>query len=144
MREFERAGFTLEVDREWYLVKGFQAAEIFMQSMVERHWASFVSTGGNFIGSDNPVVLDGPKGEKVGCKSADFMLFPVGRHVILVSTKVPIRSGAVVRRQIAHHNTFTMLTADEQIYSHTADFCWEDEAGRYQTDWRLFSKERFL
>jgi hypothetical protein len=33
------------------------------------------------------------------------------------------------RKRIAAHNTFTMLTADEQVYSHVPDFCWLDETG---------------
>ena len=36
------------------------------------------------------------------------------------------------------------LSADEHVYSHVPDFCWMDETGTYQTDWRLFSKEKFL
>lgn len=41
-------------------------------------------------------------------------------------------------------NTFTMMTADEQVYSHEPDFYWLDENGNCQTDWRLFSKEKIL
>jgi len=37
-----------------------------------------------------------------------------------------------------------MLTADEQVYSHVPDFCWLDETGAYQTNWKLFSKEKFM
>ena len=37
-----------------------------------------------------------------------------------------------------------MLTAHEQVYSHIPDFFWLDEAGGYQTDWKLFSKEKFM
>jgi hypothetical protein len=37
-----------------------------------------------------------------------------------------------------------MLTAHEQVYSHCPDFCWLDETGAYRTDWKLFSKEKFM
>jgi hypothetical protein len=48
---------------------------------------------------------------------------------------------AVTNYRIAQHNIFTMLTADEQVYSHEPDFYWLDETEKYQTDWTLFLKE---
>jgi len=48
------------------------------------------------------------------------------------------------RKCIARHNTFMMITADEYVYSNVPDFCWMDENGVYQTDWRLFSNSPCL
>jgi hypothetical protein len=45
---------------------------------------------------------------------------------------------------IARQNTFMMLTAEEQVFSSAPNFCFLDETDGYQTDWRLFSKEKFL
>ena len=36
-----------------------------------------------------------------------------------------------------------LLTADAQVYSHVFDFSWADENRKHQTDWRLFSKEKY-
>jgi hypothetical protein len=50
----------------------------------------------------------------------------------------------VNRKLIARHNTFFMLTAEEQLYSAAPDFCWLDETDRVQNDWMVFSKETVL
>jgi hypothetical protein len=88
--------------------------------------------------------MDGSPGELIGFKSADIVMFPVSRHVLLYGTNVAVQPVTTTRNRIAAHNTFTMLTADEQVYSHVSDFCWLDETGAYQTDWKLFSKEKFV
>jgi hypothetical protein len=44
---------------------------------------------------------------------------------------------------IAQTNTMMLLTADAQVYSHVSDFSWADENRKHQTDWRLFSKEKY-
>ncbi len=112
-------------------------------SLMARRWAISSSKSGSFIGSDSPVALDGPKGVKVGFKNAEIVTYPVSRHVLLYGTKVAVMPPFVSRKYTAYWNTFAMLTAEAQVYSHTSDFCWLDETHRYQTDWRLFSKEKF-
>ena len=62
---------------------------------------------------------------------------------MVYGTNCRVKPLAPTRKQIAAYNTLTMLNASEQIYSHVADFCWSDENGEYQTDWRLFSKDNF-
>jgi hypothetical protein len=49
----------------------------------------------------------------------------------------------VTRKFIAHTNTFSLLIPEEQVLSHVPDFCWLDEHQKYQTDWTLFSKEKY-
>jgi hypothetical protein len=145
MREFERSGqYSLSAETEWYLLRAFKAAETIIPSLRARRWGTAFSRRGTFVGSDNPVALDGPKGGKIGFKNAEIVTYPVSRHVLLYGTRSPVTPPAVNQKFIAHVNTFTMLTADEQVYSPVPDFCWEDEAGGYQTDWRLFSKEKLL
>ena len=147
--EFERkvidAGeYSLSAENDWYLMRGFSAAEgSIIPSLRARHWGAYISSSGSFIGSDNPVMMDGPPGQQIGFKSAEIVMFPVNRHVLLYGTSVSVRPPSVSRKRIARHNTFTMLTADEYVYSHVSDFCWLDENNLYQTDWRLFSKEKF-
>jgi hypothetical protein len=144
MQRFECEGkYSLSAENEWYLYEGFRAAGHIIPSLSTRHWSTQISPSGSFIASDNPVTLDGPPGQKVGFKSADIVIFPVSRHVLLCGTGVPVIQPAVNRRRIAAHNTFAMLCAEEQVYSNIPDFCWLDEAGNYQTDWRLFVKEKF-
>jgi hypothetical protein len=149
MLKFERdvidAGkYRLSAENDWYLLRGFSAAErSIIPALQARHWGAYISPTGNFIGSDNPVSMDGPAGRQIGFKSADIVMFPVNRHVLLYGTNVSVKPPSVTRKRIARHNTFTMLTADEYVYSHVSDFCWLDEHDAYQTDWRLFSKKKF-
>jgi hypothetical protein len=144
MREFERSGqYSLTAEPEWYLQRGFAAVPAITRSLMARRWAMSFSKSGSFIGSDSPVALDGPKDGKVGFKNAEIVTYSVSRYVLLYGTKVAVMTPFVSRKYIAHTNTFAMLTAEAQVYSHTSDFCWLDETHRYQTDWRLFSKEKF-
>ncbi len=137
--------YSLSAENEWYLARGFKvAADAIMPSLSARLWGTVFSESGSFIGSDNPVVMDGPKDRMIGFKSADVVIFPVNRHVLLYGTNTPERPRTVTRKLIASHNTFAMLTAEEHLYSHVPDFCWLDETGKYQTDWRLFSKEKLV
>jgi hypothetical protein len=145
-REVIKTGqYTMTAENEFYLVKGFKlAVEATLPSLRERFWTSLVSPSGSFVGSDSPVMLDGPKGMMVGFKNADFVLFPVNRFVLLAGTKVPVRPPFVNRRRVARHNSFTMALADRQIYSHVPDFCWLDADRQVRNDWESFSKETLL
>jgi hypothetical protein len=67
----------------------------------------------------------------------------VSRHVFLTGTLERIGRPAVNFNYFAGMNTMMLLGADAQVYSHTPDFSWLDEERNHQTDWRLFSKERF-
>lgn len=144
MVEFERAGqYTLSAEPEWFLLEGFKAMEGVITCLAERYWSASVSSSGSFIGSDNPVSMDGPIGQEIGFKTAEVVVFPVSRHVFVYGTNLRANAMTTTRKRIAALNTFTMLAANEQVYSHAPDFCWLDEAGRYQTDWRLFSRDKF-
>jgi hypothetical protein len=145
MSESERSGnYSLSAENEWYLLRAFEGAKTIIPLLMARHWGVSISRKGSFIGSDNPVVLDGPKGEMVGFKNADIVIYPVSRHILLYGTKLVQRSPFVNQMYIARQNTFMMLTAEEQVFSVMPTFCWLDEKDGYQTDWRLFSKEKFL
>jgi hypothetical protein len=143
MREFQRSQqYSLSAETDWYVMRAFKAAETIVPSLIDRRWSLSLSRTGGFIASDNPVTLDGPSGQKIGFKNAEIVLFPISRHVFLHGTKVRVRQPRVSFNYIARMNTFMMLTADEQVYSHIPNFCWLDESGKYQTDWKLFSKEK--
>jgi hypothetical protein len=143
MREFQRSRqYSLSAETDWYVMRAFKAAETIVPSLIDRQWGLSLSRTGSFIASDNPVALDGPSGQKIGFKNAEIVLFPISRHVFLHGTKVRVRQPRVSFNYIARMNTFMMLTADEQVYSHIPNFCWLDESGKYQTDWKLFSKEK--
>ncbi|MBV9888394.1 MAG: DUF4238 domain-containing protein [Acidobacteria bacterium] len=142
--KFERNhDYSLSAEPEWFLDRGFKAIEHVASCLAERNWRAALSSSGSFICSDNPVAMDGPHGQLVGFKSADVVMFPVNRHVLVYGTTSVCENRSTTRKRIAAHNTFTMLTADEQVYSHVADFCWLDQTGAYQTDWKLFAKEKF-
>ena len=144
MKRLESDGYTMSAENEWFLYRGFKAADDIIPMLRARHWGTQLSPGGNYIASDSPVALDGPAGQKVGFENADIMFFPVNRHISLHGTKRPVVSPPLNRWRIAAQNTFTMLSAEEQVYSHRPDFCWLDKAGGYQTDWALFDKAELL
>ena len=137
--------YTLSAENDFFLVRGFRvAASAVYPSLKARFWRTLISPSGSFIGSDNPVVMDGPKGRMVGFKSAEVVIFTVNRFLALYGTNVPVRHPLVSRKFIAYHNSFTMLTSDEQLYSNIPDFCWIDPSGRVITDWRSFSRESLV
>jgi hypothetical protein len=78
----------------------------------------------------------------MGFKNAEIIAYPVSRHVMLSSTVQPAPPQLVNRKYIAHMNTLMLLRA-EQVFSHAPDFCWMDENRKHQTDWTLFSKEKY-
>jgi hypothetical protein len=143
VREFIHSKqYSLEAENEWYVQQAFRAANIIAPMLMDRHWRISFSKTGNYIGSDCPVAMDGPKGEMVGFKSAEIVTYPISRHALLYGTRVPVNPPLVSLMSIAHWNTFAMLTAESQVYSHKPDFCWLDEFGKYQTNWNLFAKEK--
>jgi Protein of unknown function (DUF4238) len=78
MREFFQSGdYYLNLENDWYLKSGFTAAIDVMESLEKRRWDIAVSDEGDFIASDNPVVMDGPAGERVGFENASVVVYPV-------------------------------------------------------------------
>jgi hypothetical protein len=144
MMEFYRDGrFSLSVQTDWYVQQTFKAAEHILPTLAGRSWRVAISPSGSFIGSDNPVILDGPKNEMRGFKNAEIITYVLSRHVVLCSTLPPEPLPFVNRKYIAHLNRLLLLRA-EQVFSNVSDFCWLDENNKYQTDWTLFSKEKYL
>lgn len=139
----ETGQYSFLAGNDFFLVRGFQvAAEAIVPSLIDRHWGSIISAKGEFIGCDNPVSMDGPPNRTIGFRSATVIVFTVNRHLILFGTNGRGRPAIETKKLAAFHNTFAMLSADEQLYSHLPDFCWLDELGHFNHDWRLFSKER--
>jgi hypothetical protein len=74
----------------------------------------------------------------------------VNRFMVLCGTRVRLADNMHLTPHgrtslaLAHHNTFAMLTADEQLYSHRPDFEWMNENGHSCNDWKLFSKDRIV
>jgi hypothetical protein len=96
------------------------------------------------IGSDNPLVLDGPAGRKIGFENAGVIIYPVSRHVVLYGAASPANLQPMNRTDVARHNTFMMTTASDYVFSHRSDFVWLDENEQCQTDLNLFHKEKFV
>src|SRR5450755_680284 len=109
----------------------------------KRVWQVAFSPTGSFIACDNPVMLEGPKGEPLGFGNATSVVYAISRHVLLYGTPRRAQPLLVTRKYIAHTNTFSLLVAEEQVFSHLPDFCWLDEREKSQTDWTLFSKEKY-
>jgi len=144
MKEFHEAkAYTLTAPTDWYVEKAFKAVESVLPGLQKRFWTTLVSPSGSFIASDNPVILDGTKGEKVGFENAELISYAVSRHVALWGTRRPLKPQVVNRKRIASVNTLTLLRTEDQVFSAVPDFCWMDENRQYQTDWRLFSKDKY-
>jgi hypothetical protein len=126
------------------LLRAFESIEKTFPGLKKRFWTTLISPSGSFIGSDNPVIIEGPKDIKQGFENAELISYAVGRHVALWGTLRPIRRQLVNRKFIAKMNTLSMLSADKQVFSHVPDFCWRDDNTKVQTDWKLFSKEAVL
>jgi hypothetical protein len=141
--------YSLTAENDFFLLRGLDAVEKpIWPSLKARYWSTILSKRGKFIGSDNPVMMDAAKGKQVGFKSAEVILLIVNRFMMLCGTRVPLGPNVQLApygstsHAPAHYNTFTMLTADEQLYSHQSDFEWLDENQQLCADWRKFSKDR--
>jgi hypothetical protein len=106
-------------------------------------WDWLVSDSGQFIGFDSPVAMDGPEGQAVGFKNAGIVIYPVNRHLLLYGTRESVERPFLTTKLIARHNTFALLSADEQVYSHRPDFHWLDSANKCQNDWHHFLEADF-
>lgn len=143
MLEFYNSGqFSIKVQTECYIQQTFKSAEHVFQTLMERNWRMTISPSGSFIGSDNPVTLDGRKGKEMGLKNADIITYPLSRHVVPYSTLEPGPLPVENRKHVAGANTMC-LTRAERVFSTVPDFCWGDEQRKVQTDWTLFSREKF-
>jgi hypothetical protein len=142
-RFFESGEFNITAETDWYIQRAFKDAEGIFPLLRERYWGTSFSYNGRFIASDNPIALEGPRGEMVGFKNAEIVFYPVSRHVFLTGTLVRTERPHFNLKFIASMNTMMLLTADAQVYSHIPDFSWLDENRRHQTDWQLFSKEKY-
>lgn len=140
---FQSRDYSLNLENDWYLKSGFTAAINVMESLEKRYWGIAVSDAGDFIASDNPVVMDGPAGERMGFENAGVVIYPVSRHLVLYGTRTPTSIPPMEPADVARHNTFMMMTASRYIYSHRPDFPWLDAEGKIQTDGHLFSKLTF-
>jgi hypothetical protein len=143
MLEFYNSGeFSLKVQTEWYIQQTFKSAHHIFPTLAGRRWRMTCSPGGGFIGSDNPVTLDGLKGKEIGFKNADIIAYPVSKYVVLYSTLKPTPPPLDNRKNTAGMNTFCLMRA-EQVFSSAPDFCWSDEWSKVQTDWTLFSRDKY-
>lgn len=145
MKEFYESGeYSLTAATEWYMQRAFTAAEEIALVLQKRYWRAAISPSGSFIGCDSPVALDGRKGEMMGFVNAEIVIYQLSRHVLLYGGSPNLEPPLVNRKYIAHMNTLAMIRAQEQLYSPVVDFGWLDEMGKYQSDWKLFSKEKIL
>jgi len=144
VREAQRSGkYLLSVDTAWYMKQAFEGVSRILPRLRARRWNTAFSTTGSFIACDSPVIMEGPKDQWIGFGNADFISYAVSRHVTLFGTATRRAPLFATRREIAAMNTLAMRRADKQVYSHVSDFCWLDETRKHQTDWTLFSKDRF-
>lgn len=142
-RFFESGEFNITAETDWYMQRAFNDADGVVPLLRERYWGTSLTRNGRLIASDSPVVLDGPRGQMIGFRNAEVVLYPLSRHVLLTGTLERVRPPTLNFNYFAGLNTMMLLGAVAQVYSHIPDFSWLDENRKHQTDWRLFSKERF-
>jgi hypothetical protein len=140
---FEADAFNLSAPTDWYVQRAFRAVDAILPGLHKRYWTTLVSPSGSFIGSDNPVALDGEKGKLIGFENAEMVSYTVSRHVTVWGTLEPMKYPRVNRKFIAHANTLSLLHTDGQVFSREPDFCWLDENQKYQTAWASFSKDKY-
>jgi uncharacterized protein DUF4238 len=144
MKRFHQAkAYTLTAPTDWYVEKAFKAAEGVLPGLKKRFWTTLVSPSGSFIASDNPVILEGPRGAMVGFENAESISYAVSRHVALLGTLLPVKPPLLNRKFIAGVNTLALLRAEGQVFSSVPNFCWLDENHHYQTDWKLFAEDKY-
>jgi hypothetical protein len=140
----ESKAFKLNASPDWYVQQAFRAVDSIMPGLLKRRWYSSISPSGSFIVSDNPVILDGQNRRLVGFENAEIVTYAVSRHVRLWGTLDKMPPPLVNRYLIATANTLALLRVEDQVFSHIPDFCWMDENRKYQTHWKLFSKDKIL
>jgi hypothetical protein len=140
----QRSGeYLLSADTAWYMKQAFAGVTRILPHLRARHWHAVFSTTGGFIACDSPVIMEGSKDQWIGFQNADFISYAISRHVMLVGTVTKRAPALGTRKEIAGMNTLAMRRADRQVYSHASDFCWLDDARKHQTNWTLFSKDKF-
>ena len=85
-RFFESGEWDITAETDWYMQRAFKDAEGVLECLRARYWTISFTDKGRLIASDNPVVLDWDKGQMVGFKNAEFVLYPVSRHAVLTGT----------------------------------------------------------
>lgn len=144
MKDFvESEQYSLYAENEWYVQQGIESIQIAFPSLLSRQWQTYISQKGSFIASDNPVVLDSEKNQMIGIANAEVIIYPLSRHVLLQGTRFEASRQFLNELLIARFNTLMMLSAHEQVFSWKPDFCWLSHSERYQTDWKLFAKDKF-
>lgn len=141
---FESGEWNLVAETDWYMQRAFTDADGVHGCLRNRFWRISFTDKGRLIASDNPLVVEGPKGQMVGFKNAEFVFYPISRHAFLTGTLKRIGRPVEDFKYFVGLNTMMLLSADTQVYSHVPDFSWLDEKRQHQTDWRLFTKEKFL
>ena len=81
--------------------RAFEDVEGIIPLLRERFWGASFSEKGRFIASDDPVGLDGPRGEMVGFKNADAVFYPVSSHVFLTGTLQRVKQPPITFNYIA-------------------------------------------
>lgn len=143
VRSVDEGHITVADDPAFHLFRGAQQLEAINEGLRRRKWGQLISQKGLFIGSENPVMLDGEEHQRLGFSNAPLVVFPVNRFLVLYGTNEDVRSLTVTTKLIAGTNTFAMMVADGQVFSHRPDFYWLDSTGRCQNDWRIYDRENY-
>jgi len=143
VRRFLESGeYSITAETDWYLQRAFSDIDGLVEILRRRYWGTSITQQGRLIASDNPVVMEGERGQMIGFANAELIIYAVSRHVLLTGTLVRV-AAPMNFNYFASMNTLTLLSVDAQAYSHIADFPWMDENRHSQTDWQRFSKDRF-
>jgi hypothetical protein len=143
-RFLDSGEWNIKAETDWYIHRAFTDVDRILARLRERYWYASITNNGRLIASDNPVILEGEKDQMIGFRNAEFVLYPISRHVFLTGTPSSLRLPPDTFKYFAHFNTMALLRTTAQVYSHQPDFVWLDANRKAASDWRLFSKEAIL
>ena len=116
-RFFESGEYSITAETDWYLQRAFSNIDGLVETLRGRHWETSITEQGRLIASDNPVVMEGERGQMIGFANAELINYPVSRHVLLTGTLVRVAAPRMNFNYFANMNTLTLLRVDAQAYS---------------------------
>lgn len=140
-RIFESGHWIVAKEPDWFFLQALRHVRSIHERLRERTWFTSISNRGGLITSDTPVILEGERNQLIGFRNAEYIFYPISRHVLIIGSREPLKEPQQNLRYFARCNTLTLLRANAQVYSHEPDFVWLDAAGKVCFDWRSFSKD---
>ena len=76
-RFFESGEYSITAETDWYLQRAFSDIDGLVETLRRRYWGTSITPQGRLIASDNPVVMEGERGQMIGFANAELITYPV-------------------------------------------------------------------